>query len=133
MVAEAIADADLLVGAVLIPGARVPKSVDAAMVRSMKPGGVIVDVSVDQGGCVETIRPTTYENPTYVVDEVVHFGVTNMPGAVPRTSSQALSSALVSYTLRLAGEGGLSDPALRTGINVQAWKIVHPAVAEAMV
>ena len=133
MVAEAVADADLLVGAVLIPGARAPKSVDAAMVRSMKPGSVIVDVSVDQGGCVETIRPTTYEDPTYVVDEVVHFGVTNMPGAVPRTSSQALSSALVPYTLRLAGEGGLSDPALRAGINVQAGTIVHPAVAEAMV
>ncbi len=132
LIAETVCEADLLVGAVLIPGARAPRSVTAEMVRGMKPGSVIVDVSVDQGGCVETIHPTTYEDPTYIVDDVVHFGVTNMPGAVPATSSQALSSALVPYTLRLASDDGLSDPALAGAINVAGGRIVHPAVAEAL-
>ncbi len=127
---RALLDADLFVGAVLVPGARAPKAVDAAMVRRMKPGSVIVDVSIDQGGCVETIRPTTYVDPTFVVDGVVHFGVTNMPGAVPRTSSQALSSALLPYVLRLADDPGLDDTALRGAVNVVDGDIVHPALKE---
>ncbi len=129
---RALLDADLFVGAVLVPGARAPRAVGAAMVRRMRPGSVIVDVSVDQGGCVETIRPTTYVDPTFVVDGVVHFGVTNIPGAVPRTSSQALSSALLPYVLRLAGDPGLEDPVLRGAANVVDGAIVHPAVKEAL-
>ena len=132
LIAEAVYDADLLVGAVLIPGARAPRTVTADMVAKMKPGSVIVDVSVDQGGCVETIRPTSYENPTYVQDGVIHFGVTNIPGAVPRTSSQALSSALLPHALRLASEQGLSDPVMRDAVNVANGQIVHPAVAAAL-
>ena len=133
LVEQAVLDADLFVGAVLIPGARASKAVSAATVGKMKSGSVIVDVSVDQGGCVETIHPTTYENPTYVVDDVIHFGVTNMPGAVPRTSSQALSSALLPYALRLAADPDLDDPVLRDAANVVAGEIVHPAVREALV
>ncbi len=125
-------DADLLVGAVLIPGARAPRLVDARTVGRMKAGSVIVDVSVDQGGCVETIRPTTYQDPTYVVEDVVHFGVTNMPGAVPRTSSQALSSALLPYALRLAADPDLHDPVLANAANTVDGKIVHPAVRDAL-
>lgn len=132
LIAEAVSDADLLVGAVLIPGAKAHRSVTETMVRGMKAGSVIVDVSVDQGGCVETIHPTSYEDPTYVMHDVVHFGVTNLPGAVPATSSQALSSVVAPYALRLASEGGLSDPALRGAINVAQGRIVHPAVAEAL-
>jgi len=98
----------------------------------MKPGSVIVDVAVDQGGCVETIRPTLWDDPTYEAHGVVHFGVTNMPGAVPRTSAQALSTALVPYILRLAAPGGMDDPAIRSGINVRAGEIVHPAVRQAL-
>lgn len=128
----AVLDADLFVGAVLIPGARAPKAVDAGMVKRMRQGSVIVDVSVDQGGCVETIRPTTYEDPTYIVDGVVHFGVANMPGCVPRTSSQALSSALLPYALKLANGPDLEDPVLRAATNVVGGKIVHPAVREAL-
>ena len=132
LIAQAVYDADLLVGAVLIPGARAPRTVTADMVTRMKPGSVIVDVSVDQGGCVETIRPTNYENPTYVHDGVIHFGVTNMPGAVPRTSSQALSGALLPYVIRLASEQGLSDPVMRDAVHVANGQIVHPAVAAAL-
>lgn len=132
LIADAVYDADLLIGAVLVPGARAPKLVSADMVAQMKPGSVIVDVSVDQGGCVETIRPTDYDNPAYVHEGVVHCGITNLPGAVPRTSSQTLSSTLVPYALRLAAEGGLSDPVMRKAINVENGKIVHPAVAEAL-
>ncbi|GAB4507042.1 MAG: alanine dehydrogenase [Sulfuricaulis sp.] len=132
LIAEAVSSADLLIGAVLIPGAKAPKLVTAAMVRTMKPGSVIIDISVDQGGCIETIRPTDYDHPTYIQDGVVHFGVTNMPGAVPRTASQALSIALMPYVLRLATEGGLHDPAIAKGINVAGGKIVHPAVASAL-
>jgi alanine dehydrogenase len=132
LIAEAVNSADLLIGAVLIPGAKAPKLVSAAMVRKMKPGSVIIDISVDQGGCIETIRPTDYEHPTYTVDGVIHFGVTNMPGAVPRTASQALSTVLTPYVLRLAMEGGLNDPAIAKGINVAGGKFVHPAVAAAL-
>ena len=132
LIAEAVQSADLLIGAVLIPGAKAPKLVSAALVRRMKPGSVIIDISVDQGGCIETTRPTDYDHPTYVLDGVVHFGVTNMPGAVPRTASQALSTVLTPYVLRLATEGGLNDAALAAGVNVSGGKIVHPAVAAAL-
>lgn len=125
---RAITDADLLVGAVLIPGARAPRLVGRKLVSRMRPGSVIVDVSVDQGGCIETAHPTDYDNPTYVVDGVIHFAVTNMPGAVPRTASQALSASLLPYVLRLAAPGGLSDTAIARGINVRAGKLVYPAL-----
>ena len=132
LIAEAVSDADLVVGAVLVPGAKAHRSVTEAMVRGMNRGSVIADVSVDQGGCVETIHPTTYEDPTYLLHGVVHFGVTNLPGAVPTTSSQALSSVVVPYIQRLASEGGLCDPVLAGAINVAKGEIVHPAVAEAL-
>lgn len=132
LIAEAVTGADLLIGAVLIPGAKAPKLVTAAMVRTMKPGSVIIDISVDQGGCIETTRPTDYDHPTYIQDGVVHFGVTNMPGAVPRTASQALSTVLTPYVRRLAADGGLRDPVFVRGINVADGRIVHPAVAAAL-
>lgn len=132
LIADAVHAADLLIGAVLIPGARAPKIVTRAMVEQMKPGSVIVDISVDQGGCIETIRPTDYDHPTYIEHDVIHFGVTNMPGAVPRTSSQALSTSLLPYVLRLAAENGLTDPAIAAGINVAGGRVVHPAVAAAV-
>jgi alanine dehydrogenase len=132
LIAEAVCNADLLIGAVLITGAKAPKLVSAEMVRKMKAGSVIIDISVDQGGCIETTRPTDYEHPTYILDGVVHFGVTNMPGAVPRTASQALSMVLTPYVQRLATEGGLHDPAIARGINVAGGKIVHPAVVAAL-
>ncbi|MDH3310137.1 MAG: alanine dehydrogenase [Gammaproteobacteria bacterium] len=132
LILKAVLSADLLIGAVLIPGAKAPKLVTAEMVRQMKPGSVIIDISVDQGGCIETIRPTDYDHPTYVQDGVVHFGVTNMPGAVPRTASQALSTVLTPYVLKLASDGGLKDPAIAKGLNVAGGKIVHSAVAAAL-
>ena len=127
-ISKAVNNADLLVGAVLVTGARTPHLVSAQMVKNMQAGSVIVDVSVDQGGCVETIRPTTYDNPTYVWEGVVHFGVTNMPGAVPRSASQALSAALIPYVLRLAQPDWQDNRDLVHGINVQQGKIVHPAL-----
>jgi len=127
-VADAVRTADIVVGAVLITGARAPHVVTANMVKSMQPGSVIVDISVDQGGCVETTKPTTYEAPTYVWEGVIHFTVTNMPGAVPRTSSQALSAAIAPYANRLADGDWQGDEDLRKGINVQAGKVVHPAL-----
>lgn len=129
---ETVRDADLLVGAVLITGEAAPKLVSEAMVKTMKPGAVIVDIAVDQGGCVETTEPTTYENPTFMKHGVVHFGVTNMPGAVPRTASQALSASLTPFVARLAGENGLADPALAAGINTRDGELVHPAVKKAL-
>ena len=131
-IAAAVQQADLLIGAVLIVGARAPHLVTRAMVRSMRPGSVIVDISVDQGGCVETIHPTDYKNPTYVEEGVIHFGVTNMPGAVPRTATQALSGAIAPYVARLARSDWEQDAGLRTGINIRAGQIVHPAVAAAL-
>lgn len=127
-IAEAVREADLLIGAVLIPGARAPHLVSADMVREMKPGAVVIDISVDQGGCIETTRPTSYAEPTFIWEGVVHFGVTNMPGAVPRTASQALSAALIQDVLRLAEPGWDSAPDLRAGINVRAGEVVHPAL-----
>lgn len=131
-VQEAVQQADLLVGAVLVPGARAPRVVSREMVCSMQPGSVIVDISVDQGGCVETTRPTTYAEPTYVEEGVVHFAVTNMPGAVPRTASQALSAALIPYVARLASGDWQQDAALQAGVNLRGGEIVHPAVAESL-
>ncbi len=127
-VAEQVAQADLLVGAVLLPGARAPHVVTAAMIETMKQGSVVVDVSVDQGGCIETTRPTTYLQPTFEYSGVIHYGVTNMPGAVPNTASRALSAAIIPYVQRLAGQDGLKDPVLRGAINVQGGEVVHPAV-----
>lgn len=127
-VARAVADADVVIGAVLIIGARAPHVVSEEMVKSMQPGSVVVDISVDQGGCVETTRPTTYADPTYIEHGVVHFTVTNMPGAVPRTASQALSAAIAPYAMRLAAGNWRDVPALRKGINVDAGEVVHPAL-----
>ena len=116
--------ADLLIGAVLIPWAKAPHLVSAETVREMRDGSVIIDISVDQGGCIETTRPTNYENPTFVWEGVVHFGVTNMPGAVPRTASQALSAALVPYILRLTETNWREQADLQAGINVEKGKLV---------
>ncbi len=133
---EAVMEADLVVGAVLIPGAKAPNLVPRGLVKRMLPGSVIVDVAVDQGGCVETIRPTYHTKPTYVVDGVIHYGVANMPGGVPRTSTFALSSAILPYVIELASSR-LSDalrthPELAEGLNVAGGRITHPAVAEAL-
>ena len=134
-VLEQIRTADLVVGGVLIPGAKAPKLIRRDDLRTMQPGSVIVDVAVDQGGCVETIRPTTHENPTYVVDGVIHYGVANMPGGVPRTSTLALTNATLPYALQLANKGwrrALHDsPALRKGLNMTEGAVTYPAVGEA--
>lgn len=133
-VEEAVRGADLLVGAVLIPGARAPKLVTRAMVSAMKPGSVIVDVAVDQGGCIETIRATTHDQPTFLVDGVVHYGVANMPGAVPNTSTMALSNQTLPYTLRLARgprDAMLTDPALLRGLNTYRGAVTYEAVGVA--
>jgi alanine dehydrogenase len=117
------------VGAVLVPSARAPRVVTAAMVKDMEPGSVLADISIDQGGCFETSKPTTWKDPTYVVDGVTHFAVTNMPGAVPQTSSQAISAAILPYVQRLANGPGWRDYApLKGGINVDAGRIVHAAL-----
>ncbi|HUT75653.1 MAG TPA: alanine dehydrogenase [Armatimonadota bacterium] len=134
-IARAAGYADLLVGAVLVAGARAPKLVTADMVRAMKRGAVIVDVAVDQGGCVETIRPTSHSQPTYVEHGVIHYGVPNIPAAVPRTATHALTNATLPYVLDLA-DYGLDDalarnPALARGLNLRTGEIIHPAVAEA--
>ncbi len=134
-IAQAVRTADLLVGAVLIHGARAPKLVTREMISTMKPGSVIVDVAIDQGGCVETSRPTTHSHPTYEVDGVIHYGVTNMPGAVPRTSTYALSNATLPYALLLA-DHGLEEAvrrngALAKGVNTYRGAVTYPAVAEA--
>ncbi len=131
---EAVAESDLVVGAVLIPGAKAPRLVTREMLPTMREGSVIVDVAVDQGGCVETIRATTHDDPTYVIDGVVHYGVANMPGAMPRTSTFALVNQTIGYTLRLAG-GGLdalrADPGFAQGLNTLDGELTCPAVGEA--
>ncbi len=128
-----VTQADLVIGAVLVPGSAAPKLVTHDMVRRMKPGAVMVDIAIDQGGCFETSRPTTHADPTYVVDGVVHYCVTNMPGAVPRTSTFALTNATLPYIKTLADHGieaALSmDPYLASGLNVHAGAIAHEAVA----
>lgn len=127
-VAREVARADMVIGAVLVTGAKAPHVVSAEMIRSMQPGSVVVDISVDQGGCFETTRPTTYADPTYVVDGVTHFAVTNMPGAVPRTSTEAISAAILPYVMRMARPDWRDHPALRKGINVEGGRVVHPAL-----
>ncbi len=125
--------ADLLIGAVLILGLRAPILVHQSLVKKMHPGSVIVDVAVDQGGCIETLRPTSHTNPTYVEEGVVHYGVPNMPGAVPWTATQALNNSTLPYVLKLANHGldALKiDSALGKGLNVQNYKLVHPAVQQ---
>jgi alanine dehydrogenase len=133
---EHIQDADLVVGAVLVPGASAPRLVTKMMLRSMRPGSVIVDVSIDQGGCFETSRPTTHENPTYIVNGVVHYCVANMPGAVPRTSTVALNNATLPFVLALANHGyqeAMKQNAhLLHGLNIANGKITYQAVAEAL-
>jgi alanine dehydrogenase len=127
--------ADLVIGTVLIPGAAAPKLITAETVRAMKTGSAIVDVSIDQGGCAETSRPTTHSQPTYVVDGVVHYCVANMPGAVSRTSTFALTNVTVPFVLALADKGlrALAEDAhLRAGLNAHEGRLVHPAVAEAL-
>jgi alanine dehydrogenase len=135
-VEQHVAAADLVVGGVLIPGAAAPKLVGADLIRRMKPGSVVVDVAIDQGGCFETSRPTTHDEPTYVVDDVIHYCVTNMPGGVPRTSAVALNNATLPYVLALADKGArralAEDPHLRNGLNVHAGRITHAAVAAAL-
>lgn len=128
-VAREVRDADLVVGAVLIPSAKAPHVVTEAMVKTMERGSVMVDISVDQGGCFETTRPTTYADPTYDVHGVTHFAVTNMPGAVPKTSSEAICAAILPYVQRLAGDGKWRDhTSLARGINVEGGKLIHPAL-----
>jgi len=130
-----IKDADLVVGAVLIPGAKAPKLIRKEDLKTMQPGSVIVDVAIDQGGCVETIHATTHENPTYVVDGVIHYGVANMPGGVPRTSTLALTNATLPYAMQLANKGwkkALKDnPALAKGLNACEGKVTYAGVADA--
>lgn len=128
-VAREVRNADLVIGAVLIPSAKAPHVVSAAMVKTMEAGSVLADISIDQGGCFETSKPTTWKDPTYVVDGVIHFAVTNMPGAVPQTSSQAISAAILPYVQRLAkGPAWRDYTALKVGINVDGGNIVHPAL-----
>ncbi|HBL12324.1 MAG TPA: alanine dehydrogenase [Cyanobacteria bacterium UBA11162] len=129
----AVRQADLLIGAVLVPGRRPPILVSRNLVQQMHPGAVIVDVAVDQGGCIETVRPTSHTNPTYIEEGVVHYGVPNMPGAVPWTATQALNNSTLPYVLKLANQGLKAmefDPVLAKGVNVQNHQIVHPVVRE---
>ncbi|MCF6288840.1 MAG: alanine dehydrogenase [Proteobacteria bacterium] len=127
-VAKEVADADLVIGAVLVTGAKAPHVISEDMVKAMQAGSVIADISVDQGGCVATTKPTTWENPTFIKHDVIHFSVTNMPGSVPRTSTQAISAAILPYVQRLASVGWQQVDSLKKGINVAAGKIVHPAL-----
>lgn len=127
-VGDFVARADMVIGAVLVTGARAPHVVTREMISAMADGCVVVDISVDQGGCFETTRPTTYADPTYVVDGVTHFAVTNMPGAVPRTSSQSLSAAILPYVQRMAQSDWDAVASLARGVNVRAGEIVHPAL-----
>ena len=132
---QAVLTADLVIGAVLVPGAAAPKLVTRDMVKRMRPGSVLVDIAIDQGGCFESSRPTTHSDPTYVEDGVVHYCVTNMPGAVARTSTYALTNATLPFILALAGKGWrqamLDDPNLAAGLNVDAGRVTHQAVAQA--
>jgi len=132
---EQISTADLVIGAVLIPGAVAPRLIRREDLKTMQPGAVIVDVAIDQGGCVETIKATTHENPTYVVDGIIHYGVANMPGGVPRTSTLALTNATFPYAMQLANKGWQQalreNSALKKGLNVVDGKVTYAAVAEA--
>jgi alanine dehydrogenase len=132
---ELIKDSDLIIGGVLVPGAKAPKLITRDMLKTMRPGTVLVDVAVDQGGCIETCRPTTHEDPTFIIDDVVHYCVANMPGAVPYTSTLALTNATLPYAIRLAGQGwkkACQDSLeLRLGLNVIQGEVVYKAVADA--
>jgi alanine dehydrogenase len=132
---EMVKDHDLIVGAVLIPGAKAPMLVTRDMLKTMRPGTVLVDVAVDQGGCIETCKPTTHENPTYIIDDVVHYCVANMPGAVPYTSTLALTNATLPYAIRLANQGWKKacqeSTELRNGLNVIKGEVVYKGVADA--
>lgn len=132
---EMVKDHDLIVGAVLIPGAKAPKLVTRDMLKTMRPGTVLVDVAVDQGGCIETCTPTTHENPTFIIDDVVHYCVANMPGAVPYTSTLALTNATLPYAIRLANQGWQKacqeSAELRNGLNVIFGEVVYKGVADA--
>ncbi len=132
---EAIQEADLIVGAVLIPGAKAPHLITRDMLKTMRPGTVVVDVAVDQGGCIETCKPTTHENPTFIIDDVVHYCVANMPGAVPYTSTLALTNATLPYAIQLANKGWkkacADNEELKKGLNVVDGKVVYKGVAEA--
>lgn len=134
--AECVADADLVIGAVLIPGAAAPKLVSADMLKTMKKGAVLVDVAIDQGGCFETSHPTTHDDPTYIIDGIVHYCVANMPGAVARTSTYALNNVTLPHALRIADLGWKealrSDPHLLAGLNVWNGQVTYRAVAEAL-
>jgi alanine dehydrogenase len=131
-----VLSADLVIGAVLVAGAAAPKLVTRAMIQQMRPGSVLVDISIDQGGCFETSRPTTHANPTYVEEGVIHYCVTNMPGAVARTSTFALNNATLPFALALADKGWrkalADDPHLKAGLNIAQGKVTHPAVAAAL-
>ena len=136
-IAATVERADLVIGGVLIAGARAPRLVTEAMIRTMEAGSVVVDVSIDQGGCIETARPTTHDNPTFLVHDVIHYGVANMPGAVPRTSTYALTNATIPYVTKLADLGlegaAKADPAsFVAGINTYKGSVPHPRVAEAL-
>jgi alanine dehydrogenase len=132
-IAESVAASDLVVGAVLVPGAAAPKLVTREMLKAMPRGSVIVDVAIDQGGCIESSRPTTHSEPTYYVENVLHYGVTNMPGAVPRTSTFALTNVTMPFALKLAGKGFAEainqDPHLKRGVNTHKGKVVYEAIA----
>jgi len=135
-VEQYVTHADLVIGAVLVPGAASPKIINRELIKNMKAGSVVVDVAIDQGGCFETSRPTTHAKPTFTVDGVVHYCVTNMPGAVARTSTYALSNATLPYILALADKGYLAamkdDPHLRSGLNIHKGEVVHKAVADTL-
>ena len=129
VVAREVASADLVIGAVLVTGARAPHVLTREMLKGMEDGSVVVDISIDQGGCFETSRPTTWKEPTYVEEGVTHFCVTNMPGAVPQTSSQAICAAILPWVNKLAAGGDWrNNPALVRGINVEGGQLIHPAL-----
>jgi alanine dehydrogenase len=135
-IAEAVRGADLVIGAVLVPGAAAPRLVTRDMIATMRKGAVLVDIAIDQGGCFETSRPTTHEDPVFEVDGVIHYCVANMPGAVARTSTIALGNVTLPFVMKLAGQGAAAalaaDPHLAAGLNIAGGKIRHPAVAEAL-
>jgi alanine dehydrogenase len=132
-VEEAVREADLVIGAVLVAGAAAPKLITRPMLKLMRPGAVLVDISIDQGGCFETSRPTTHDDPVFVIDDIIHYCVANMPGAVARTSAFALNNATLPFTLALANKGAQKamqdDPHLAQGLNVYEGAIAHEAVA----
>jgi alanine dehydrogenase len=131
---KAIAEADLIVGAVLIPGAKAPVLITREMLKIMKPGTVLIDVAVDQGGCIETCKPTTHDNPTYIIDDIVHYCVPNMPGAVPYTSTQALTNVTLPYVIQLANKNWKNackeNPELKSGLNIVQGHVVYKPVAD---